>query len=159
IYFITQAPVWEAICDVIGEPGWKAHPDYATPRARLPRLAQIFARIEEWTMTKDKFEVMEILNKYDSPCGPILSMKEIAEEPSLRKTGTIVEVDHPTRGKYLTVGNPIKLSDSPTEVKRSPLLGEHTEEILRDVLRFDDERIRDIKASGALGEVRRAAAE
>jgi formyl-CoA transferase len=102
---------------------------------------------------------MELLNKYDIPCGPILSMKEIAEEPSLRKTGTIVEVDHPTRGKYLTVGNPIKMSDSPTEVRRSPLLGEHTEEILRDVLKFDDNRIREIKASGALGEVRRAAAE
>ena len=58
-------------------------------------------------------------------------MKEIAEEPSLRKTGTVVEVDHPKRGKYLTVGNPIKLSDSPTEVTRSPLLGEHTDEVLR----------------------------
>jgi formyl-CoA transferase len=57
-------------------------------------------------------------------------MKEIAEEPSLRATGTVVEVDHPVRGKYLTVGNPIKLSDSPTEVTRSPLLGEHTEEVL-----------------------------
>jgi formyl-CoA transferase len=81
-------------------------------------------------MTKDKFEVMEILNQYDIPCGPILSMKEIAEEPSLRETGTIVEVDHPVRGKYLTVGNPIKMSDSPTIVTRSPLLGEHTEEVL-----------------------------
>ena len=57
-------------------------------------------------------------------------MKEIAEEPSLRATGTVVEVDHPTRGKYLTVGNPIKMSDSATEVTRSPLLGEHTEEVL-----------------------------
>ena len=102
---------------------------------------------------------MDILNKYDIPCGPILSMKELAEEPSLRETGTIVEVDHPTRGKYLTVGNPIKLSDSPTEVMRSPLLGEHTEEILRDVLRFDDQRIGEIKESGAIGEVPRAAAE
>ena len=77
-----------------------------------------------------KFEAMDILNKFDIPCGPILSMKEIAEEPSLRETGTIVEVDHPVRGKYLTVGNPIKLSDSPTDVTRSPLLGEHTEEVL-----------------------------
>jgi formyl-CoA transferase len=59
--------------------------------------------------------------QYDIPCGPILSMKELAEEPSLRKTGTVVEVDHPKRGKYLTVGNPIKLSDSVTEVTRSPL--------------------------------------
>ena len=66
----------------------------------------------------------------DIPCGPILSMKEIAEEPSLRATGTVVEVDHPKRGKYLSVGNPIKMSDSPTEVTRSPLLGEHTEEVL-----------------------------
>jgi formyl-CoA transferase len=152
IYFITQAPVWEAICDVIGEPEWKTHPDYAKPAARLPRLNEVFSRIEQWTMTKDKFEAMEILNKYDIPCGPILSMKEIAEEPSLRKTGTVVEVDHPTRGKYLSVGNPIKLSDSPTEVVRSPLLGEHTDEILTQVLGFDSQRVQEIKASGAIGD-------
>jgi formyl-CoA transferase len=130
IYFITQAPVWASICKVIGQEDWVTDPDYATPPARLPRLMSIFARIEEWTKTKTKFEAMEILNQYDIPCGPILSMKEIAEEPSLRATGTVVEVDHPMRGKYLTVGNPIKLSDSITEVTRSPLLGEHTEEVL-----------------------------
>ena len=150
IYFITQAPVWEAICDVIGEPNWKTDPEYATPKARLPKLNQIFARIEQWTMTKTKFEAMEILNQYDIPCGPILSMKELAEDQSLRKTGTVVEVDHPTRGAYLTVGNPIKLSDSITEVKRSPLLGEHTDEILSDVLRLSAKDIAEIKASGAL---------
>src|SRR5207248_11468099 len=109
----------------------KTDPDFATPAARLPRLKQIFATIEEWTMTKTKFEVMDICNAVDIPVGPILSMKEIAEEPSLRNTGTIVEVDHPARGKYLTVGNPVKMSDSITEVKRAPLLGEHNEEILK----------------------------
>jgi formyl-CoA transferase len=150
IYFITQAPVWEQICDVIGEPGWKTDPEYATPRARLPKLKSIFARIEQWTMTKTKFEVMEICNGVDIPVGPILSLKEIAEEPSLRKTGTVVEVDHPTRGKYLTVGNPIKLSDSISEVVRSPLLGEHTDEILKDVLGFKAAEINEIKNSGAL---------
>ena len=87
-------------------------------------------------MTKTKFEVMEICNAVDIPVGPILSMKEIAEEQSLRETGTVVEVDHPTRGKYLTVGNPIKMSDSISEVKRSPLLGEHTDEILTKVLGY-----------------------
>jgi formyl-CoA transferase len=76
---------------------------------------------------------MDILNKFDIPCGPILSMKEIAEEPALRATGTVVEVDHPKRGKYLSVGNPIKLSDSPTEVVRSPLLGEHTDQVLEEL--------------------------
>ena len=159
IYFICQAPVWEKICDVIGKPEWKTDPDYAKPPARLPRLKQIFDTIEQWTMTQTKFEAMDILNKYDIPCGPILSMKEIAEEPSLRDTGTVVEVDHPTRGKYLSVGNPIKMSASQSEVMRSPLLGEHTAEILRDVLRFDPTRIAEIEASGAIGPPTRAAAE
>ncbi len=158
IYFITQAAVWEAVCDVIGEPGWKTHPDYATLKARLPRLNRIFARIEQWTMTKTKFEAMEILNKYAIPCGPILSMKELAEDPSLRATGTVVEVDHPKRGKYLSVGNPIKMSDSPAEAVRSPLLGEHTDEILRDVLGLTGEEIAEIERSGAIGERPRAAA-
>jgi len=150
IYFITQAPVWGPICDLIGEPTWKTDPEYATPKARLPKLKAIFARIEQWTMSKTKFEVMELCNAVDIPVGPILSMKEIAEEPSLRKTGTVVEVDHPTRGKYLTVGNPIKLSDSISEVKRSPLLGEHTDEILKTVLGFKAAEIAEIKNSGAL---------
>jgi formyl-CoA transferase len=149
IYFITQAPVWKAICDLIGKPEWKTDPDYATPPARLPRLKHIFATIEAWTMTKTKFEVMELCNAVDIPVGPILSMKEIAEEPSLRKTGTVVEVDHPTRGKYLSVGNPIKLSDSVTEVTRSPLLGEHTDEILTKVLGYSAAEAQAIKASGA----------
>ena len=149
IYFITQAPVWEKICDVIGEPGWKTDPDFATPKARLPRLNQIFARIEQWTMTKSKFEAMDILNEFDIPCGPILSMKELVEDQSLRATGTVVEVDHPARGKYLSVGNPIKLSDSPADVKRSPLLGEHTDEILASVLGYSAEEMAAIKASGA----------
>ena len=150
IYFITQAPVWEKICEVIGKPEWKTDPDYATPPARLPRLKHIFNTIEEWTMTKSKFEVMAICNPLDIPVGPILSMKEIAAEPSLRDTGTVVEVDHPVRGKYLTVGNPIKLSDSVSEVKRSPLLGEHTDEILKSVLKLSAKDIAEIKNSGAL---------
>jgi formyl-CoA transferase len=125
----------------------------------LPRLRHIFDTIEEWTKTKTKFELMDLLNEYDIPCGPILSMKEIAEEPSLRETGTIVEVDHPTRGKYLSVGNPIKLSDSPAEVRRSPLLGEHTEEILRDVLGYSETDVQRIRGAGAIGEPASHAAE
>ena len=145
IYFITQAPVWKDICKVIGREEWLTDPSYATPKARLPHLMEIFGIIEQWTMTKTKFEAMEILNGYDIPCGPILSMKEIAEEPSLRKTGTVVEVDHPKRGKYLTVGNPIKLSDSPTEVKRSPLLGEHTDEVMAE-LGYTREQVEALRA-------------
>ena len=130
IYFITQAAVWPAICEVIGEKRWIDDPGYATPAARLLHLKPIFARIERWTMTLTKYEAMDVLNLHDIPCGPILSMKEIADDPALRANGTIVEVDHPGRGRYTTVGNPIKMSDSPTEVTRSPLLGEHTDDVL-----------------------------
>src|ERR1700722_5223947 len=133
LYFITQAPVWKEICKVIGKEQWITDPEYATPGARLPRLKEVFAAIEAWTVTKTKFEAMEELNKHDIPCGPILSMQELAAEPSLRTTGTVVEVDHPKRGKYLSVGNPIKMSDSVTEVTRSPLLGEHTDEVLAEL--------------------------
>ncbi|MDH3580122.1 MAG: formyl-CoA transferase [Hyphomicrobiales bacterium] len=152
VYFITQAAVWGNICDLIGEPGWKDDPDYAKPEARLDKIPQIFDRIEEWTKTKDKFEVMEACNPLNIPCGPILSMKEIAEEPSLRETGTVVEVDHPTRGKYLTVGNPVKLSDSSSDVTRSPLLGEHTDEILKEVLGLSEADIAEAKGEGAVGD-------
>ncbi len=152
VYFITQAAAWKKICDVIGKPEWKEDPAYATPDARVDKIPQIFDTIEEWTKTKNKFEIMEICNPLDIPCGPILSMKEIAAEPSLRKTGTVVEVDHPERGKYLTVGNPIKLSDSPTVVDRSPLLGEHTHEILTDVLGMSAAEIADAKADGSVGD-------
>jgi len=159
IYFITQAAVWGNICDVIGKPEWKEDPEYATPPARLNKLTYIFDTIEEWTKTKDKREVMEICNPLNIPCGPVLSMKELAEEPSLRETGTIVEVDHPDRGKYLTVGLPIKLSDSPAEVHRSPLLGEHTEEILTQVLGYGGDELDRVKLSGAVGDVKAEEAE
>ncbi len=149
-YVIIQPQGWEPLMKVIGREDLVDHPDWRTPADRLPKLDQCFAMVEEWTKTKTKFEVMEILNPLNVPCGPILSMKDLVEEPSLRQTGTVVEVDHPTRGSYLTVGNPIKLSDSPSEVKRSPLLGEHTDEILKEVIGYSDEEIAAVHEQGAV---------
>lgn len=156
-YFITQAAVWENVCDVIGEPEWKTKEGYATPPERLDKLNEIFERIEQWTMTKTKFEVMDICNPLNIPVGPILSMKELMEDEGLRATGTIVDVEHPVRGTYVTVGCPIKLSDSPVEVVRSPLLGEHTTEILTDVLGYQGEDLAQVIESGAVGEIKEAA--
>jgi len=151
IYVITQAAAFTGLAKAMGREEWldEGH-EWSTPEGRLPHLDQVFDEIEKWTMTKNKFEVMEILNPLNVPCGPILSMKELAEEQSLRATGTIVEVDHPERGKYLTVGNPIKLSDSPSEVDRSPLLGEHTDEILSEVCGMSAAEIEAAKAEGAV---------
>jgi formyl-CoA transferase len=149
-YFITQAAAWQKICEVIGKPEWKEDSELATPVLRLPHLNKIFGAIEEWTMTKTKYEVMEICNPHDIPVGPILSMKELAEEPSLRESGTIVEVDHPERGPYLSVGCPVKLSANDVVVERSPLLGEHSEEILGEVLGYSEDEITSLREAGAI---------
>ena len=149
IYVIAQAAAFDGLARAIGRSDWLDDPEWNTPAARLPKLDQVFAAIEQWTSTRDKFEVMEILNPLNVPCGPVLSMKELAEEPSLRASGTVVEVDHPERGPYLTVGSPIKLSDSPVDVERSPLLGEHTDEILTEVLGLDAAEVAAAKADGS----------
>ncbi|MBF2759739.1 MAG: formyl-CoA transferase [Ectothiorhodospiraceae bacterium AqS1] len=151
IYVIAQAAAFPALAKVIGHEDWLEDPDWNTPKARLSRLSRMFAEIEKWTMTRTKLEVMDILNPLNIPCGPILSMEELAQERSLHDAGTVVEVDHPARGPYLTVGNPIKLSDSSTEVERSPLLGEHTTQIMKEVLGFDDATIEKARSEGAIG--------
>jgi formyl-CoA transferase len=149
-YVIAQAAAFDGLARVIGHEDWLQDPEWNTPKARLSKIDKMFNEIERWTQTRTKFEVMETLNPLNIPCGPVLSMKELAAEPSLRATGTVVEVDHPTRGPYLSVGNPIKLSDSPADVERSPLLGEHTDEILREVLGMDEQAIAAAKADGAV---------
>ena len=153
-YFIIQAAIWEKVCDVIGKPEWKTEAGFAKPAERLDKLNLIFETIEKWTMTKTKFEVMDICNPHDIPVGPILSMKEISEDEGLFATGTMVKVDHPERGEYLSVGCPIKLSDSEVEVTRSPLLGEHTVEILSDLLGYTGDELGAVIGSGAVGDVK-----
>jgi formyl-CoA transferase len=130
IYFTIQGHAWAPICKALGREEWINDPAYMTAEARQDKIFKIFDVIEDWLKDKTKFEAVDILRKYDIPCSPVLSMKEIAADPSLRKSGTIVEVDHKARGKYLTVGSPIKFSDLKPEVTGSPLLGEHTDEVL-----------------------------
>ena len=130
IYFTIQGHAWAPICKALGKPEWIDDPAYNTAEARQDKIFDIFAFIESWLADKTKFEAIDILRKFDIPCAPVLSMKEIANDPSLRKSGTVVEVDHPKLGKYLTVGSPIKFSDVEVEVTASPLLGQHTNEVL-----------------------------
>jgi len=133
IYFTIQGHAWEPITRAIGKPEWATDPAYMTAEARQDKIFDIFATIEEWLKDKTKYEAVDILRKFDIPCAPVLSMKELANSPDLRKSGSIVEVDHKVRGKYLTIGSPIKFSDLEIEVGPSPVLGEHTNEVLADL--------------------------
>jgi formyl-CoA transferase len=150
IYVIIQPPGWEPLMKLVGREDLITHPDFATPAARLTHLEECFAIIEQWTSKHTKFEVMNMLNEVDVPCGPILDMNELMNDESLKARGIIVDVEHSERGTFKTVGCPIKLSDSPVDVKTSPLLGEHTEDVLRELMGYGDADIKAARAEGAV---------
>ena len=133
IYFTIQGHAWGPICDALGKPEWKDDPAYNTPQGRQPHIMDIFATIEDFIKDKTKYEAVDIFRKFDIPCAPVLSMKELLHDKSLRASGSIVEVPHKVRGSYWTVGSPIKFSDLKPTVTASPLLGEHTDEVLAEL--------------------------
>jgi formyl-CoA transferase len=141
LYVVIQPQVWGALATTIGRPELLDDPEYATPEQRLPHVWAIFAMVEAWTLTKDKWEAFRELNAAGVPCGPILDSKELLEDPDLEASGMIVAVDHPERGTFKTVGCPFTLSDSPVEITRSPLLGEHSTEILQELLERPEEEL------------------
>jgi formyl-CoA transferase len=122
---------------------------YTTAKARQPHIMDIFATIEDWLKDKTKFEAVDILRKFDIPCAPVLTMKEIMEDKSLRESGTIVDVPHKARGSYVTVGSPIKFSDMKPTITGSPLLGEHTDEVLAG-LGYTEEQIKGLHEAKAV---------
>lgn len=150
IYVIIQPQVWEGLTTLIGAPELANDPEWSTPQARLRKLDQMFALIEGWTKTHTKYEVMNLLNAIDVPCGPILDTRELIEDEGLTASGMIVTVDHPMRGAFKTVGCPLRLSDSPVEVRRSPLLGEHNDEVLAEVMGYDPGEIARLRDEGVI---------
>jgi formyl-CoA transferase len=135
LYLVIQAQVWEPLMTKIGREELVNHPEYDSPEKRLRHLSDIFGMVEEWTMTREKWDAFRELNAINVPCGPVLDTRELLDDPDFAATGMIVEVDHPGRGKFKTVGCPFTLSDSPVEITRSPLLGEHNEEVLGELLK------------------------
>ncbi|QRP49856.1 formyl-CoA transferase [Amycolatopsis sp. FDAARGOS 1241] len=149
IYVIVQPVGWAPLTQLIGQPELAEDPEWATPEARLSKLDKVFALVEQWTERHTKWEVMEKLNAHNIPCGPILSTKELIEDETLAALGSVVEVDHPERGKFKTVGCPLKLSDSPVEVGRSPLLGEHNDEVLGE-LGYGTDELERLRTAGVI---------
>ena len=149
IYFTIQGQAWAPICDALNKPEWKTDPLYMTPKARQPHIMDIFATIEDFIKDKTKFEAVNIFRKHDIPCAPVFSMKELLNDKSLRASGSIVEVPHKVRGSYWTVGSPIKFSDLKPVVTASPLLGEHTDEVLAE-LGYSKEQVAAMHSSKAI---------
>jgi len=149
IYVIVQPQGWAPLTELIGRPDLAEHPDWATPDSRLPKLDKMFALIEDWSERHTKWEALDALNALNVPCGPVLSTKELIEDETLADLGAIVTVEHPERGAFKTVGSPLRLSESPVDVVRSPLLGEHTEEIYSE-LGYSPEQLERLKGAGVI---------
>ncbi len=118
---------------------------FSTPQARRQHAAELSAVIEEWTAGRSKHEVMAAFASQGIPCGAVLDTSEVLSNPHLRERGMIVEIEHPVRGRFSMISCPVRLSASPVEPKRAPLLGEHTEEVLTTLAGYsasDIERLR-----------------
>lgn len=150
IYVVFQPQIWEPLLKTMGRDDLIGDARYSTPAARLERLDEVYSLVEEWTTQYTKFEVTERLNAMNVPCGPVMDTQDLMNDAHLKERQMIVEVDHPERGTFTTVGSPLKLSDSPVEIQASPLLSEHTADILQEVLGYTTEEVSKLRAEGVV---------
>jgi formyl-CoA transferase len=149
LYVVVQEAVWEDLAKLIGGEKLATDPRFAKIGERRKNQNEMWRLITAFARDYTKREFMALLNPIDVPCGPIMSTQDLATDEHVRGRDMWVELDHPQRGKWWNVGMPIKLSDSPARIERSPTLGEHTEEILKEVLNYSEDQISRLKGAGA----------
>ena len=153
VYVVVQVAVWNALAKRIGpevnQPDLATDPKYASIGERRKNQAGVWEALGEFALRYSKREFMNILNELDVPCGPIMSTEDLFKDEHVKLREMMVELDHPQRGKWWNIGMPIKLSASPAKIERSPTLGEHTDEVLKDVLGYDASKIDGLKKAGA----------
>jgi formyl-CoA transferase len=142
--------MFEAAAQVIGRPDLMSDDRFCTPPARAKNAAALTEIIENWARQHDKREVMKAFAGRGIPCGAVLDTAEVLANEHLRERGTIVDLDHPTRGRFSTIISPLRLSDSPVAARRAPLFGEHTEAVLSDLAGYSEAEIAALKAKGVV---------
>ena len=150
LYVVVQEHVWNALANRVGGEELANDPRFVNIDVRRENQGEMWNLLTEFASNHTKRELMVILNEINVPCGPIMSTRDLANDDHVKLREMYVELDHPQRGTWYNLGCPIKLSDSPVEVERSPLLGEHSDEILSEVLGYDGSEIDELKAAGAL---------
>jgi formyl-CoA transferase len=142
--------MWSAVCKVLGRPELETNPLFKSNDDRWRNRAALEAIITEWTMQRPKHEVMRLMGDAGVPCGACQDTGEVMTDPHLRAREMIVEVDYPPRGTFMTVGCPLKLSASPVEIERPPMLGEHTGALLAELCGVTPDELTTLKAKGAI---------
>jgi formyl-CoA transferase len=149
IYVVVQEAVWDNLAKLVGGESLASDPRFATIGERRKHQHLMWENLNDFASDYTKREMMALLNGIDVPCGPIMSTEDLANDEHVRGRQMYVELDHPKRGTWYNVGMPIKLSASHVDVERSPLLGEHTDQVLTEVLGMPAEEIARLKAAGA----------
>jgi crotonobetainyl-CoA:carnitine CoA-transferase CaiB-like acyl-CoA transferase len=141
---------WKDLCRVLDRPDWAANPEYATLQSRFRNRPEIRAILEPVFARKTSAEWMRALAAAGVPAGPIYRMDEVFADPQVRHLGMAASCRHPTRGDIAVVGQPVKLSRTPAEIRSAtPAEGEHTDAILQ-ALGFGDADIARLRACGAV---------
>jgi len=146
----ASVEMWKTLTTIVGRPELGDDPRYADRRDRVQFIDEVDAMIEAWTEKRTKHEVLEILAGAGVPCGAVLDSTEVLADPHLKARGMIVELEHPRRGPYPMPANPVRLSDSPTEVVRAPLLGEHNAEVYGTLLGYGDTELDALRRDGVI---------
>ena len=150
VYIFAQPQMWKALLNVMGQPELADDPRFATADGRWENREALNGIVEAWTRQRSKHEVMRLMGDAGVPCGATLDTGEVLADPHLHARDMIVDVDYPTRGTYQTVGCPVKLSDSPAEVTRPPLLGEHTAELLGALCGTTADEVQKLRSQGVV---------
>jgi len=145
VIMLAQPQMWPALCRTIGRAELAEDPRFKSAEGRWEHRAELNAMVEAWTRQRSKHEVMRLLGDAGVPCGACQDTGEVLADPHLKAREMIVDVDYPTRGTYQTVGCPIKLSDSPAEITRPPLLGEHSAELLSELCDVGADELRRLR--------------
>ncbi len=151
VYIICTTPeMWQSLCAAMGRPEIATDDRFKDPRSRIKNIDTLTGIITEWTSRRTKHEVMRILGEAGVPCGAVLDSVELLNDPHLKERGMIVTVNHPQRGEFTMPGCPVRLDDSPVEVKSAPLLGQHNAEVYGEYLGLGASELSDLKRDGII---------
>jgi formyl-CoA transferase len=151
VYMLCTTPeMFEAMCRTIGRPEVFEDPRFRDRRERVKYIEELSRIIEDWTSRRPKREVMRLMGEAGVPCGAVLDSVELLNDPHMRERGMVVTVDHPARGEFTMPGCPVRLEDSPVEVKAAPLLGQHNNEVYGELLGYSAADLASLKEEGIL---------
>lgn len=143
--------LWRRFCEVIGMPEYVSDPRFADNKARVANFGELRPLINERMIARNTAEWTAALDAVKVPCGPIMDMEQVVNDPHIQSRDMIVALTHPVAGELLVPGVPIKFSESPASIKcAAPELGEHNMEIYTELLGLNESEIDELKRQGTI---------